>query len=114
MGYKQRFDDVIRFKNGNLHIRWLDENIEDCKRGKFSDIELLSFSLEKVDTCFIGEQYCIDNWSMGCTLYNAYDDCIYLLNFDDIDDILLNGKTLILRAMPVDEYTRELIKEEGY
>lgn len=106
---KNRFDEAIRFKNGNIHVRWFNENIEDCKAGKFSDIELLTMSLEKVDTYIIGDQMCFSNFSMGCMLYNYYNDCIYLLDFNDLDR-LLNGKTLILHAIhQIDTETRDII-----
>jgi len=29
-----RFDEVKRFKNGNINVKFFDENIEDCKAGK--------------------------------------------------------------------------------
>ena len=105
-----RFDEARRFKNGNINIKWFNENIEDCKKGKFSDIELLSFSLENVDCYIIGEQFCLSNYAMGCLIYNAYMDCIYILNFNDLD-ILLQGKTLKLYAnFNIDDETRELIE----
>lgn len=109
---KNRFDEAIRFKNGNVNVKWFKENIEDCKAGKFSDIELLSYSLEAVDCYIIGEQFCLSNYAMGCLIYNAYMDCIYILNFNDLS-ILLEGKTLKLYAnFNIDSDTRELIEGE--
>ena len=106
---KNRFDEVKRFKNGNLNIRFFDENIQDCKTGKFSDIELLYFALENVDCYFIGEQFCLSNYTMGCYIYNYYNDCYYILNFSDLD-ILLQGKTLKLYARyDIDDDMRDLI-----
>lgn len=105
-----RFDEVKRFKNGNINVRFFDENIEDCKAGKFSDIELLSFALENADCYIVGEEFCLSNYAMGCLIYNAYMDCIYILNFNDLD-ILLQGKTLKLYAnFNIDDETRELIE----
>jgi len=105
-----RFDEVKRFKNGNLNVKFFQENIEDCKKGKFSDIELLSFALKDVDCYIVGEQFCLSNYAMGCLIYNAYMDCIYILNFNDLD-ILLQGKTLKLYAnFNIDDDTRELIE----
>ena len=107
---ENRFDEVKRFKNGNINIKWFDENIQDCKAGKFSEIELLSFSLENADCYIIGEEFCLSNWAMGCLIYNAYMDCVYLLNFNDLER-LLDGKTLKLYAnFNIDEDTRELIE----
>ena len=105
-----RFHEVKRFKNGNLNVKFFQENIEDYKAGKFSDIELLSFALEDVDCYIIGEQFCLSNYAMGCLIYNAYMDCIYILNFNDLD-ILLQGKTLKLYAdFRIDEDTREIME----
>lgn len=107
---KNRFDQAIRFKNGNINIKFFPENIEDCKAGKFSDIELLSFALESIDCYFVGEQFCLGNFAMGCMIYNCYNDCFYILNFNDLDK-LLEGKTLKLYAdFNIDQDTRELIK----
>lgn len=111
---KNRFDEAIRFKNGNIHIKWSDEHIAEWKAGKFTIIELVSFTLDHVDTYFIGDEFCLGNYSMGCLLYNAYNDCIYILDFSDDLDRLIEGKTLILHALPVNSDARELIKEEGY
>ena len=105
-----RFDECKRFKNGNINIRFFKENIKDCKAGKFSDIELLSSALENVDCYIIGEQFSLSNYAMGCLIYNAYMDCIYILNFNDLD-ILLQDKTLKLYAdFRIDEDTREIIE----
>lgn len=106
---KNRFGEAKRFKNGNINIKWFYENIQDCKVGKFSDIELLSFSLESVDCYIVGEQFCLSNYAMGCMIYNAHMDCIYILDFADLDK-LLTGKTLKLYAnFNIDEETREII-----
>ena len=87
-----------RFKNGNLNIRFSPDEIADIKAGKYSQIELLSRKLETFDTAFIGEQYCLSNYTMACTLYTCYADKVFILDFSDIDSILMNGRTLKLYA----------------
>lgn len=105
-----RFDEIKRFKNGNINIRYFKENIDDLKAGKYSDIELLSFALEKSDCYIVGEQFCLSNYAMGCMIYNAYSDCIYILNFNDLDK-LAAGKTLKLYAdFNIDDETRNIIE----
>lgn len=107
---KNRFDECIRFKNGNINVRFFQENIDDLKTGKFSEIELLSFALENVDTYFIGEPYCIGNYECAMLLYNVYNDCIYELRSGELDK-LVEGKTLKLIAnFHIDDETRELIE----
>lgn len=111
---KNRFDEARRFKNGNINIKWFNENIQDCKAGKLSDIELLSLSLENADCYIVGEEFCLSNFAMGCMIYNAHMDCIYILNFDELEK-LLEGKTLKLYAdFNIDEDTREIINNSLY
>ena len=102
--------DGIRFKNGNLNIRFSPEEIANIKAGKHSDIEILSWKLDSFDTYFIGEQYCLSNYEIGCTLYSCYSDSVFLLNFSDIDKYLMNGKMLKLYAMRPTQDDREILK----
>ena len=102
-----------RFKNGNLNIRFSPDEIADIKAGKYSDIELLSWKLEKFDTSFIGEEYCLSNYTMGCTLYSYYADKVFVLDFSDIASILMTGGTLKLYARKPDSEDREIIEREG-
>ena len=100
-----------RFKNGNLNIRFSPDEIADIKAGKCSDIELLSWKLGRFDTSFIGEQYCLSNYTMGCTLYSCYAGKVFLLDFSDIDSILMNGRTLKLYASKPTPEDLEQIEE---
>lgn len=105
---KNRFSETREFKNGNINIKFFDENIKDLKSGKFSDIELLSFALDNVDTYFIGEEFCLSNYEMGVELYNCRIDKIYILAFSDLEK-LASGKTLKLYARKPTEDDREII-----
>lgn len=98
-----------RFNNGNIHIKFNKEDITDIKAGKFSDIEVLSWELENVDTYFIGEQFCLSNYAMGVMLYSYYADKVFILNFADLEK-LLDGKTLILYAATPSADDREIIE----
>ena len=97
-----------RFKNGNLTIRFSPDEIQDIKAGKYSDIELLSRKLEKFDTYFIDE-----NYTMGYTLYSYYADKVFILDFSNIDSVLMTGGTLKLYARKPDSEDREIIEREG-
>ena len=101
-----------RFKKGNLNIRFSPDEIQDTKAGKYSMIELLSWKLEKFDTTFIGEQYCLSNYTMGCTLYSYYADKVFVLDFSDIDSVLMEGGTLKLYATKPTQEDREIIESE--
>lgn len=111
---KDFYYEGTRFKNGNLNIRFSPDEIANIKAGKFSDIEVLSWKLEKFDTNFIGEQYCLSNYAMGCTLYSCYSDSVFILDFSDIEKYLMNGKTLKLYAHRPDAGDRETLEKEGY
>lgn len=100
-----------RFKNGNLNIRFSPDEIADIEAGNYSAIELLSWKLGRFDTCFIGEQYCLSNYTMGCTLYSCHADKVFILDFSDIDSVLMEGGTLKLYASKPTPEDREQIEE---
>src|SRR5574344_1631309 len=100
-----------RFKNGNLNIRFSPDEIQDIKAGKYYAIELLSWKLEKFDTSFIGAEYCLSNYTLGSTLYSYYADKVFILDFSDIDSILMTGGTLKLYATTPTPEDREQIEE---
>lgn len=102
-----------RFKNGNLNIRFSPDEVQDIKAGKYSDIELLGWKLDSFDTYFIGEEYCLSNYAMGCTLYSYYADKVYILDFSDIASVLMAGCTLKLYATEPTPEDREQIEKEG-
>ena len=101
-----------RFKNGNLNIRFSPNEIHDIEAGKYSAIELLSGKLGSFDTCFIGEEYCLSNYTTGCTLYSYYADKVYVLDFSDIASVLMKGCTLKLYARHPEDEEREQIERE--
>ena len=100
------------FNNGNLNIRFSPDEIQDIKAGKHSMIELLSWKLDKFDTIFIGEKYCLSNYTIGCTLYSCYSDKVFILDFSDIDNILMESRTLKLYATKPTQDDREIIESE--
>lgn len=102
-----------RFKNGNLNIRFSPDEIQDIKAGKYSLIELLSRKLEAFDTALIGEKYCLSNYTIGCTLYSCYADKVFILDFSDIDNILMESRTLKLYAAKPTQNDREIMESEG-
>ena len=106
---KNRYDEAIRFKNGNINIKFSKYQLEDIKKDRFSAIECLSWILSDCDCDFIGDEYCLSNWEMGATIYSWYSDKVFILNFSDIDNVLMKGKTLKLYATNPTEDDRELI-----
>ena len=104
-----RYHDAIRFKNGNINIRFSKETINDIKANKFSDIECLSFALEDVDCYFVGEQFCLSNYDMGIMIYSAYSDKVFILAFSELET-LIAGKTLKLYAHKPDNEEREQLQ----
>lgn len=103
-----------RFNNGNLNIRFSPEEITDIKNGKFSAVELLGWKLEKFDSYFIGETYCLSNYTTGHTIYNCHSDVVYIVDWSDLEGVLMMGKTLKLYARKPDEADREILQKEGY
>lgn len=81
-------------------------------KGKASGVEVLSWELEKIDCGFIGEDYCLSNYETGATIYNDFSDLCYVINFTDVNEVLMKGNWLKLRARKPDEADREILKKE--
>lgn len=103
---------VREYKNHNLHIRFSPEAIEKIKADVWTDMEVISWILDGVDTDFIGDEYCLSNFDMGAMLYNRYSDRTYVISFADINTKLHAGKELILYASVPSEDDREAIRQQ--
>ena len=101
-------DYIKQFKNGNIHIKYDDYMIRNAER-----YELLTFGdvLDSLDCYILGEEFCLGNWAMGCMIYNAYSDLVYIFNFDNLEN-LKEGKTVILYGRKPDNEEREEIEKE--
>ena len=95
-------ESIKEFKNGNLHINYSADHDE---------WETLSGILERLDCYIVGEEFCLGNYDMGCMIYNAYSDLVYIFRFGDIDK-LDEGKTLVLYGRKPDSIEREEIEKE--
>lgn len=84
--------------NSGISFSFTEEEIEKIKNGTLSDIECIVFELEKLEIGFITDNQCINNYETGAVLYDAYTDKVFLLNFSDINDILMKGETLTLEG----------------
>lgn len=84
--------------NSGISFLFTEEEIEKIKNETLSDIECIVFELEKLEIWFITGNQCINNYETGAVLYDAYTDKVFLLNFSDINDILMKGETLTLEG----------------
>lgn len=84
--------------NSGISFSFTEEEIEKIKNGTLSDIEYIVFELEKLEIGFVTDNQCINNYETGAVLYDAYTDKVFLLNFSDVDDILMKGETLTLEG----------------
>ena len=106
-------DNVKEFKNGNLNIHFTADEIADINNDSLmSGFTHLIHVLDWVDCYFVGDSYCLSNFTMGRTIYNAYSDVCYILDLSDIDAVLMHGKTLKLYAHKPDAEEREMIERE--
>ena len=96
---------IKEFKNGNINIKF---NINDVYKDE-SDIVNLLWLVDDKDIYNIGDEYCLSNYDMGCTLYNIRLDKVYILSFSQLADCFKTGKTLKLYAHKPDSYDREEI-----
>lgn len=108
---KREHENIKEFKNGNINFRFNPEQVTEIKTGKVSAVEVISWTLDEIDCYFIGEEYCLGNFTMGATIYNAHSDLCYIINFSDIITVLMSGRWLKLYARKPDENDREIIKE---
>lgn len=97
------------YNNGNITIKFDPETIEAAAK---DDILILSSVLADFDCYFIGETYCLSNFTMGHTVYNAYSDLCYIFDWALLET-LKAGKIIKLYARTPDETDREIIKMEG-
>lgn len=105
-------ENIKEFNNGNINFRFTREQITELKTGKISAVEVISWILDEIDCYFIGESYCLGNFTTGATIYNAYSDLCYVIDFSDIETVLMSGRYLKLYARKPDENDREIIEKE--
>lgn len=114
---KNRLDNAIRFKNGNIHIKFDKDTLErisDNKHYPYNDgMFELSESLFDVDSYLLGNQDFI-GYKCFTTVYNCHDDKYYTLDLDDVENVLLKGKTLILYARKGDEFDKAYAATKGF
>ena len=108
---KRTNENIKEFNNGNLSIRFPVEYRGKLKSGVVSAIEVLSWVLDEFDCYFIGEEFCLGNDAMGAMIYNLHSDLVYIINFNDIENVLAAGRWLRLYARIPDECDREIIDE---
>lgn len=109
---KREHENIKEFQNGNINFRFTPEQIAELKTGKISAVEVISWILDEIDCYFIGEQYCLGNYTTGATIYNAYSDLCYIIDFSDVETVLMSGRYLKLYARKPDENDREIIERE--
>lgn len=106
-------DNVKEFKNGNLNISFTEEEIEEITSDDMqSGLAALINALDWADCYFVGDSFCLSNFTMVQLIYNAYSDVCYILDLSDIDAVLMNGKTLKLYARKPDPEDLEMIERE--
>lgn len=98
------------YKNGNITIKFDPETVEAAKK---DDVLILSDVLSMFDCYFIGESYCLSNWAMGHTIYNAYSDLVYIFDWNLLA-MLKAGEMVRIYARKPDEADREILEREGY
>lgn len=102
-------DCIKEFKNGNLHIKY-DEYM--MRNAECDEWRTLGEVLDSLDCYFVGEEFSLGNWSMGCMIHNAHSDLVYIFNFEDLKN-LKEGKTVVLYGHKPDEEEREEIEKSA-
>lgn len=107
-------DNVKEFKNGNINIHFTPENIADIRADRIQNSGLYALinARDWADCYFVGNSYCLSNFTMVQLIYNAHSDVCYILDLSDINAVLMRGKTLKLYARKPDAEDREMIARE--
>lgn len=98
------------YKNGNITIKYDNDTIEEAKK---DEILTLSSVIEWMDCYFIGETYCLGNYTTGHTIYNAYSDLVYIFDWNSLA-MLKAGEMVRLYARKPNEVDREILEKEGF
>lgn len=103
---------ITVFKNNNLHIKLDTDELEDIKKGKLSDIEVIFYNY---DFTPVGEEYCISNYDMAIDVaYNGGWN-YYRFPYSKIED-LKQGKMIILYPHTqkyYNEYLKQYFEDDG-
>lgn len=109
--YNNTNEGIIKeYKNNNITIKLSDDAIENIKIGRYSDIEVISWLLDSLDSYFIGEEFYLSNYGMGITIYNCYSDVCYTLSFLALNESIESRNTLRLYAHTPSDAEREDIE----
>lgn len=112
----RKTDNVKEFKNGNMNIHFTPENIADIHADRIQNSGLYTLinALDWNDCYFIGDSFSLRNFSMGQLIYNCRRDKCYTLDLSDIDNVLMDGRTLKLYAhQPTEEEREQIAIETG-
>ena len=97
-----------RFKNGNFNLKLnQDEITENPDRA----MEMILYNLMDNGLQLIGSEFCLNDFEMGCYLYDEFFDKGYIFKFNDIQKAI-DGKTIKFIARNINEDDRMEIKEE--
>lgn len=97
-------------RNGDIILKFSPNETADIRTGKLSEVEVISWLLESIDGTFIDESYCLSNYTMGATIYNYYLERCYVIDFSDVESILMKGYHLLLKARIPDNGEREMLE----
>lgn len=111
---KREHENIKEFSNGNISIRFSPDDMRALNEKRYSSTELLSWVLEELDCYLVGDEFCLGNYATGAMIYNCYSDLVYIINLNDIDDILTVGRWLRLYARKPDKDDREILKGLGW
>lgn len=98
---------IKEYKNGNITIKF--DLSADCRK-RCSELEVVSWLLDSLDTYIIGEEFCLSNYDAGCMLYNCHTDHVYILSFTALNTAYNDGSILRLYARKPDADDLETIR----
>ena len=107
MTLREMFAKEFVRENGNAVISLPEERIKELK--KWDEIEFLFSFLADHECTVIGEQFCLNNYEMGCAVFDEFADKVYVFPFRFLED-MKEGKDVTLTGKEPTEEDREELK----
>ena len=93
-----------KFKNGNVNVKLeTDDKKDDLLIDLINNLYDLDFGL-------FGEEYCLNNFTMGVDLYDYYNNKVITIIYSELYE-LKPGYTLKLYSRCLNDYDTELYNE---
>ena len=100
-----------RFKNGNFNLKLNQDEITEARENPDRTMEIILYNLMDNGLQLIGSEFFLNDFEMGCYLYDEFFDKGYIFKFNDIQKAI-DGKAIKFYSRNISEDDRIEIEEE--